>query len=104
MSKMKWASFIPFGKRRKEVEPEQPTDLNYDVALTEAANTLVRVADIASKKNNVEALLQVANGWFQMARELEAPPSMNQERQPVGFTPPKDETHIPERPDPDVED
>ncbi len=58
-----------FKKKKVERKPEEPTDLNYEVALLEAANTLAQTADIAVKKRDTTALLQIANGWFQMARE-----------------------------------
>lgn len=91
------------GKKKQPVE--ERIDLTFEVALTEAANVLARAGEIASKKEDVVALLQVANGWMQVSRDLDmgtAPPAP--ERPIVGFTPPATNTDVPERPDPDVED
>lgn len=96
-------------RRKARPADNEVIELDRNVALSEAASSLGRAGDIASKRQDTDNLLQVAAGWIELSHRLDNPitddvESKTEERTPMGFTPRPDTTKIPEAPDPDVED
>lgn len=96
-----------FRWKKREPEPTEIIELSRDVALSEAATTLGRTAEIAVKRKDTDGLLQVVAGWIELSHRLDEPEpekDVMEDKPRIGFHPPEDLTRIPEVPDPDVED
>lgn len=65
-------------KKPKEIE------LDANGALSLAAETLMRAADVAEKINDTETLLNVAAGWIEIYARLE-PEAEEKPKPPLGF-------------------
>ncbi len=101
-------AFWNWKKKTQEEPVTEVIELNRDVALSEAASTLGRAGDLASRQEDTDNLLQVAAGWIQLSHRLDGPEDAVLDSVPrvmqTGFAPGLDLTIPPEVPDPDVED
>jgi hypothetical protein len=73
------------GKKNKKVEEEAP-ELDSDLALGQAAATLILATEKAEHNNDVAALMKIAGGWMEIHEYLANSNTEEERKTPLGFT------------------
>lgn len=71
------------------VKPKRIDEIDAEVVLVEAANTLYRAADLADRMNDSDAMMNVVAGWLEV-HERFTDAQINKPRQ-IGFCAPEAE-------------
>lgn len=71
------------GRRKKE---EEEAELTADLALAQAANTLILATEKAEYDNDSAALMKIAGGWMEIHEYLAGTHVEEDKKTPLGFT------------------